>query len=563
MGNILCSNNFREFFNNIESAQFSIDDLSVLVSSKLSAIAADISLGKLICNYNSPPSMLEENGRSVEFEFYSNPDGYNKNSVNFEYTTADNAHAVFSAFPILGYSWSNDEIDEVGFLCKNIFVLCGRARLSFIAERSILRDIFTGLPNAGGFIKIGNEYAKKGILHNFTAMFINLKNFKCVNSQVGDKSGDKIIKAYSTALIQKLDKGEVVARLGGDNFTFLINKENANNFIKFLSGVNVEIENRGITSVFCISARIGVYDILEGDQMTYVMNCISSAISNAKRSFVSDVVMFNPEIMHKVQKEQELAAHFPLAIKNKEFLVYYQPKVDLNTNLMCGCEALVRWNKNGKLIPPGEFIPVFERDGNVCALDFYMLDKVCADVRKWLDEGLEPVTVSVNFSKTHLHNPHVSDDILKIINKYGVDNKYIEIELTEMSDYNDYDAFKKLVTNMKNNGVVTSIDDFGTGYSSLNLLTDFNFDVVKLDKSFLDNIIKSNSKTDEIVVRNIVRMVKELNMKAIAEGVETPEQARFLKEIDCTMVQGYLYDKPLCAEEFEKRLKKKEYVKVL
>lgn len=563
MGSILCSDNFRDFFNSIEKAHFSIDELSMLISSKLSSIAADLSLGRLVCNFNVPPNIFEENGRNVEFEFYSNPDGYNKNATHFEYYTNDNACADFVAYPKLGFSWTNDEIEEVGFLCKSIYVLCGRARLSVIVETSILKDVSTGLPNAKGFIKIGSDYAKNGTLHKFTAMFINLKNFKCVNSQIGDKSGDKVIKTYCSLLVQRLEKGEVVARLGGDNFTLLVKNENVDDFIKYLSGVKIEIDNSGIPTVLCIAARIGIYHIVEGDRMHYVMNCISSAISDARRSFVTDVVVFNQEIMHKVQREQEITAQFPLAIKNNEFVVYYQPKVDLNTSVMCGCEALVRWNKNGKLVPPGEFIPIFERDGNVCALDFYMLDKVCADIRRWLDEGLEPVTVSVNFSKTHLHNPHVSEDILKIINKYGIDNKYIEIELTEMSDYNDYDAFKTLVTNMKNNGVVTSIDDFGTGYSSLNLLTDFNFDVVKLDKSFLDNIIKSNSKTDEIVVRNIVKMVNELNMKAIAEGVETPEQARFLKDIDCTMVQGYLYDKPLCAEEFEKRLKKKEYIQVL
>ena len=135
--------------------------------------------------------------------------------------------------------------------------------------------------------------------------------------------------------------------------------------------------------------------------------------------------------------------------------------------------------------------------------------------------------------------------------------------MTEMSDFNDYDAFKHLVSTMKDNGVVTSIDDFGTGYSSLNLLTDFMFDVVKLDKSFLDNISRTQSKTDEIVVRNIVKMIRELGMRVIAEGVETVEQAKFLKSIDCSMVQGYLYDRPLCVEEFIKRLQKRNYEKLL
>jgi len=135
--------------------------------------------------------------------------------------------------------------------------------------------------------------------------------------------------------------------------------------------------------------------------------------------------------------------------------------------------------------------------------------------------------------------------------------------MTEMSDFSDYETFKRLVTKLKENGVMTSIDDFGTGYSSLNLLTDFMFDIVKLDKSFLDNIIKNNSKTDEIVIRNIVRMIRELDMKAIAEGVETAEQALFLKDINCTMVQGYLFDRPLPEEEFETRLKTRKYSNLL
>ncbi|MBO5377778.1 MAG: EAL domain-containing protein [Ruminiclostridium sp.] len=169
----------------------------------------------------------------------------------------------------------------------------------------------------------------------------------------------------------------------------------------------------------------------------------------------------------------------------------------------------------------------------------------------------------MNFSKTHLHNPNIAEDILKIIRKYDIESRYIEIEMTEMSDFNDYEAFRNLVNKLKANGVTTSIDDFGTGYSSLNLLTDFMFDIVKLDKSFIDNIIRNNSKTDEIVVRNIVRMINELKMTSIAEGVETAEQADFLEDIGCGMVQGYLFDRPLPEEEFINRLKTRVYKNVV
>ena len=215
--------------------------------------------------------------------------------------------------------------------------------------------------------------------------------------------------------------------------------------------------------------------------------------------------------------------------------------------------------KNGKVVPPADFIPLFERDGSVCRLDFYVLDQVCRDIKAWKQQGIEPVTISVNFSKTHLHNPKVAEEILAVIGTYGIESKYIEIELTEMSDYSDYLALKTLVSKMKSHGIKTSIDDFGTGFSSLNLLTDFMFDIVKLDKSFLDNIEKHGSGTDEIVVRNIVKMVRELEMKTIAEGVETEEQARFLKNIDCSLVQGYLFDRPLPMQDFVERLHERKY----
>lgn len=244
---------------------------------------------------------------------------------------------------------------------------------------------------------------------------------------------------------------------------------------------------------------------------------------------------------------------FPKALEQEEFLVYYQPKVSLPENRLCGCEALVRWLREGKIVPPMEFLPVLEREGSICALDFYVFEKVCCDIRKWLDTGIEPVRISVNFSKVHLHNLQLAEDIIAVMEKYSVDSKYIEIELTETLSYENYQTLIKFVDAMKKKGIHTSIDDFGTGYSSLNLLKDLNVDIIKLDKSFLQNIEKRN-KQDEIVIKNIVNMVKELDMEVIAEGVETFDQADFLRNINCCMAQGFLYDRPLPQKEFQKRL---------
>lgn len=563
MKNYICSENYQKFFRSIQLLEMPLEELSVIIGENMRLIAPELNIGRLSSELNTPATPMQPSNNVVK-ELYSSENGYENNPLTVEIQTGDGGFASFTVCPVKDYKWSDKEADEVRFFCQSLLVVCGRARLSHMVENSIYRDGATGLPNASGFISIGHNLALQNKLCEYTAMFVNLKNFRRINSQVGNKHGDQVIKTYSKALLGQLKEGEIAARLGGDNFTLLVKNERSDEFIKFLSNVNIAVIIGEAVKTFSIAAHVGVYRIETGDRMPHVMNCISGAVGAAKRNTNgSTVAVFDSEIMKRLERENEVSALFPEAVRNREFLVYYQPKVDLANNVMCGCEALVRWKRGDRIISPAEFIPVLERDGNICTLDFYMLDNVCRHIKEWVDNGLEPVTVSVNFSKTHLHNPNVGEEIVEIIDKYGIDSKYIEIELTEMSDYNDYEAFKGLVTKMKNNGVLTSIDDFGTGYSSLNLLTDFDFDIVKLDKSFLDNIIKSGSKTDEIVVRNIVRMVKELNMKAIAEGVETAEQARFLKDIDCSMVQGYLYDKPLPVDEFVKRLKKKTYSTVI
>lgn len=558
MKNSLCSENFRKFFGSIDKIGLSIETLAELIRENIHLIADDLDLGRLSITFFSPPSPLEEEGNDVKIMIYEKASD-DTQAVTEKFFTTGGGNVTFDANPTAGAVWDETDRDEIIFLFKNLFAMCGRTRLSDIVKKALSSDIATGLANANGFVTAGNILAAQGKLHEYTAMYLNLRNFRYINGQIGNKYGDAVIKAYAAALARNTGDDGIVARLGGDNFTILIKKERADEFIVLIGGIDLDVEYNGTRNHFCIEARTGIYDIKDGDTMPHVMNCISAAVSAARRHPTDYTVTFTPEVLYKIMHEQEIAATFPTALRNREFVVYYQPKVSLETNEICGCEALVRWLRDGKLVPPMEFIPLFERNGGICALDFYMLESVCRHICDWKEKGIEPVTVSINFSKTHLHNPDAADDILKIINKYGVDSRYIEIEMTEMSDYSDYEAFKKLVTKLKENGIMTSIDDFGTGYSSLNLLTDFMFDIVKLDKSFLDNIIRNNSATDEIVVRNIVRMVRELDMKVIAEGVETADQARFLKDIGCTMVQGYLFDRPLPESDFATRLTQRAY----
>ena len=563
MENAICSENFIKFFSGIDQIGLSIEELMNAIRKNIHHIAGDLKLGKLTISFLSPPSPFEEKGTNADVLLFESISGHESETITKEFLTTGGGKVTYTANPVKGISWNETEADNIIFMFRNLFAMCGRARLSDFMKKSLSTDASTGLMNSNGFVTTGNNYAAQGILHNYTAVYLNLRNFKFINGQIGNKYGDTVIRTYARRLACTVGNDGVASRLGGDNFAILIKKEKAEEIIKLTKGVHLDIEHDGTTSHFCIEARAGVYHIKEEDKMPHVMNCISAAISTARSHPTESVIVFTPEVLYKIMKEQEITSAFPSALRNREFLVYYQPKVSLDTNEICGCEALVRWKRDNRIVPPMDFIPLFERNGSICALDFYMLDSVCRNICQWQEKGLEPVTVSVNFSKTHLHNPNIAEDIMAVIQKHNVDSKYIEIEMTEMSDYNDYEALKILVTKLRENNVKTSIDDFGTGYSSLNLLTDFMFDIVKLDKSFLDNIIKNNSKTDEIVVRNIVRMIRELDMKAIAEGVETAEQALFLKNINCSMVQGYFFDKPLPEEEFETRLETRKYDNLL
>lgn len=563
MGNILASEKFRHFFQGIDCYSKSIDVYSARITDCMTGVAKELFIGKLTATLEASSTPVLPPASDPEKWLYVSPDGFGDDHETCVYSMDDGSKAIFSAWVESGHEWTDDEREEVRFICETLFVFMGRARLSDIASRSLFIDSLTGIPNSAQFVMDGARLARLDELKNYFALYISLRNFKALNTSVGMKHGDEIIKIYAHLLLNRVGSKGFAARLGGDNFAVLIRKTDADEFIKFVSNISIDLLIGGLTSSFRIHSYIGGYDIGEGDNMHYVMNCLSTAIKEAKSKMSENVVIYNSDIMKKLIADEETLSEFPDALKNGEFLVYYQPKVNLENNVMCGCEALVRWNRDGKLVPPLSFIPLFEKSGCICALDFYVLKTVCKNISEWIKEGIEPVRVSVNFSKVHLCNKNVAHDILNIIDEYGVDKKYIEIELTEMSDFNDFQAFKALISELKDNGIMTSIDDFGTGYSSLNLLTNFNFDIVKLDKSFIDNIVSGKRKTDEIVVRSIADMLRELNMKIIAEGVETEEQAKLLLGINITMAQGYLYDKPLRLEEFSQRLKNKQYEKII
>ena len=338
----------------------------------------------------------------------------------------------------------------------------------------------------------------------------------------------------------------------------LVHKDKTERLLDLLSGIDIHIEIDGEGTMVNLQAITGCLDIDNGtlDGETILGRC-ATALNVARHKDRVPYLFSTPELHETVMRQKQLLEAFPDALANGEFQAFYQPKVNTETNTLIGAEALVRWIKKGSIIRPDEFIPVLETDDSICKLDFYIFENVCRDIRRWIDEGTVPVRISANFSRKNLTLPDFSNRIREIITRYDIPREYIEVELTETLNEEENDRLSQFISSMHEANIVMAIDDFGTGYSSINLLRDFPADVLKLDKSFIDK--HTNTKRDNVVVANIARMAKELDMSVITEGVESWDQVRFLNGVGIKYVQGYLFDKPMSRADFEKRLANKQY----
>lgn len=557
MGTVFCSKGFEKFFDILQEENITTQELDERLPKALLLIAEEGYLGKVDVHMKAPATVYDPNGIDFSACMYCDENGYEKEPYEERFTTGEQGTVSIVFYPKKGHIWTEEELGCIRFLAQNIYVLSGRIRLMSLVKKVNLIENMTGAANLNGLMGFGEGLQGKGVMADYNGTFMNIKNFKYINQRLGSRRGDYVLKEYCRKIQNFLGQDEIIARLGGDNFVVLFKKEHEKEFLDFMSDIKVHIEDEGDVIV---ETRMGIYAVAEGDTMGDVMNASTTALNAAKQNVNNDRVWFEPYMMEKEMRAKMVAGLFAQAMKTREFVVYYQPKVSLVNHQLCGCEALVRWKRDGKLVPPMEFIPVLERDGTICELDFYVFDSVCQDIKRWREQGIEPVKVSVNFSKVHVFDWLFTRRILSILQKYGVDSKYIEIELTESSSQADYRDLMEFITSMRDCGINVSIDDFGTGYSSLSLLKELKVDIIKLDKSFIDNIEK-HSGTDEIVIKNIINMVNELDMQVIAEGVETSGQAEFLRNAKCAMAQGYLFDRPLPCEEFEQRLTEgREYI---
>lgn len=452
-----------------------------------------------------------------------------------------------------GQDWSDEEVQQIEAFEKLIYTFCDRSYASTIAKDLSMLDNDLMVYPLTFFLATVKNLIRQGRIGEFGGVYFNLRHFSSINDRFGRDCATNIMRLFIHGIQEKILYEECICRVGGDNFVVLFKKDNLNIIKNYLSGMPITF-NDGETVT--VTTTAGYYMILEAtESATDVMDRISTAYQLAKSVYKRPFLFYDDEIMQHQTHVKEIEMMFPSAIENEEFKVFYQPKTQLNNYQLAGAEALCRWFRNGKVISPGEFIPVLEGSKAICTLDFYMLDHVCRDIRRWLDEGREAVKVSVNLSRLHLGDEDLLESILRIIDKYKVPHHFIEIELTETTTDVDYKELKKIVYGLREQDISTSVDDFGVGYSSLNLIREMPWNVLKIDKSFLPTQEEEDKDPSKVkMLRHIITMSQDLGLECIVEGVETAEQVKLLKDCKCYLAQGFYFDRPLPVKEFEQKL---------
>lgn len=503
------------------------------------------------------PTKFTTGGEKRKTLLYS--DGENQFGApgfSVDYRTEEGGNVSFDFVFKEGIIVSEEIKRDLKILADILFIMCGRLRLSKMVIKAYATDVLTGLPNVGGYLTYIDELMAKKELQNYNAFYFNLVHFGLVNQRFGNHEADLIIKRYAEILSSWITDGECLGRLGGDNFVAVIRKERTDGFKEQISGVETYGQIGTEKVPVRISANAGILVIDDSvKECGRVIGAAGVALNEARFIRKCQFVYSDRKLQERVAYTKQLVDGFACAIDKRDFLVYYQPKVRSDDEAVVGAEALSRWKTGGSILMPAKFISILEQNGMIRILDFYVLEQTCIDIKSWIDAGIKPVSVSVNFSRKHIGEEHLAERIVEVIDRYGIDHSLIEIEITETVDQAEASFISEFIMNLRNLKVKVSIDDFGSGYSSLNMLRSFPVDIVKLDREFITSL----DERDRKVIENVISMINDLGMQPIAEGIETQEQMEYLTSVGCSMFQGFLFDKPIPEALFKDRLKLGSY----
>ena len=484
---------------------------------------------------------------------------YEDNQINLEYRfrTQDDTYRWIHDMVRLVRDQDGQPLEIVG---SWLDITARKERESMINHMAYHDDL-TGLPNKSMLSDRFNQIVCRMKRQELLAaiFFIDLNRFKIINDTLGHTVGDKVLKEVASRLSRCIRTSDTLARVGGDEFVMLFPEisriEDVSKLIERVFAV-LEPPIKFEEHEFTMTASIGISICPEdGYDLESLLSKADTAMYEAKEERQSSCQFYTANMqvisIERLKMEEKLRR----AIGNNEFLLHYQPKIDLDKGEIVGMEALVRWNDSKLgLIPPGEFISLAEDTGLIIPLGKWIADSACKQNKVWQDKGLNSVVIAINVSKLQFRQKDFLNTINQILYETGLDPCFLEIEITESIIMDDANATFKLLKQIRDVGVRIAIDDFGIGYSSLGYLKSMPIDILKIDQSFVKNI--TDDENSRAICNAIISMANSLNIDVIAEGVETIEQLMLLRDLNCKKVQGYLISKPVPANDFEHFLDK-------
>jgi diguanylate cyclase (GGDEF)-like protein/PAS domain S-box-containing protein len=426
-------------------------------------------------------------------------------------------------------------------------------------------DALTGIPNRKLFINTleSEIIMSKDREVKHAILFIDLDNFKEINDTLGHDYGDKLLKGVAISLKASIREEDFISRVGGDEFFILMKNiddcaEVTSLCEKLLFSLNYEINIDGKHVYTSASVGITIFPEDAKETSALLINA-DTAMYSAKYSGKAKYSFFNKSMSDVVIRRVQIEKGLRSALKNNEFEIHYQPQVDIGNNKVKGFEALLRWNSPelGKLSPV-EFIPIAEQCGLIIPIGDWIMRTVYLQNNLWKSKGYLYETIAINLSAIQLESDKFGDTLKRIIAETKVNTKFVELEITESILMKDFEKSIKLLTEIRDLGINIALDDFGTGYSSLSYLKQLPINTLKIDKSFIDNIVAN--KREKAIVDGIIQLAQKIGLDVVAEGVETKEQIQLLKIMGCNQIQGYYFSKPLPANEIEEKFLKTNYI---
>ena len=440
------------------------------------------------------------------------------------------------------------------------FLLFFIMRVRDDSNRQLFTTAFVDpLTGADNFNRMCEQFDNKlaGLNRQAALVIFDINKFKVINDLHGYERGNEVLKRVAQVLQTELAPEESFCRLSADNFVLLLKYDEKRAFLKRLKAMSTQLKRNCTVEDSCLMLDIafGIYEITEDLPFYIMLDRAHLALEHAKTRTFDKCEFYDAADRNRIVAEQQIENTMESALANGEFEVYLQPKCDFVTGEILGAEALVRWIHEDRVVRPDEFIPLFERNGFILKLDMFILEECARLLSMWQANSMPVVPLAVNFSRLHLNDARFIPQMRRIMAQYNVPNKLIEAEITESVIFNNLERAQEVIGGLHLYGFPVAMDDFGSGYSSLNVLKELKFDSIKLDKEFLSGF-EENPRAQK-VIEGAINMIKTLGVKVVTEGVETREQAEFLRKCGADLAQGYFFSRPVTVTTFEQLLQKK------